>query len=305
MGKPDAKQPRITFDQTKKTPKPPEGDPVIQDPMAEQSGGTIPKDDIRSMFMELKQSIQGLDNKMDNLAERMDRITQKVERHDSKITALETRTSDIEDSCTDLSKQLKDMVDLLNSVQSKNSDLEARSRRNNVRFTGIPESTNIPNMEEYIETMARELFSSDLSDLFLIERAHRTLSPRPQPGMSPRPIIARVLNYRDRDAILKSAREKGMLHYQGNKIEVYPDYTMQVQNARRTFLPAKKIFQQLGTRYALIYPAKLRVQQQNGRPLFFTDAKAAMTHAKKMAAEHRKHAAAEGDQRERTLSDTD
>lgn len=304
MGKPDARQPRLTFEQSKKAPKPTEGDPTAPEPSAERSGGPFPMDDIKTMFMDLKQSIQGLDNKMDSLAERMDRISQKVECHDSKITALETRTSDIEDGYTDLTKQLKDMGDVIQQVQLKNADLEARSRRNNVRITGIPESTDIPNMEKYVEALARELFSTELSAMFLIERAHRTLAPRPQPGLPPRPIIARVLNYRDRDAILRGAREKGTLHYQGNKISIYPDYTTQVQNARREFQPAKKLFQQIGTRYALIYPAKLRVSQ-NGKPLFFTDAKAAMNHAKKMAAEHRKNAALEKAHQEHPLSDTD
>lgn len=216
----------------------------------------------------------------------MDRMQQRTDKHEERLDTLETRVADTEDSQTTTHSNLLKMDEVLNIIRQKNEDLEARSRWNNVRITGIPESTAITNMEQYVETMMKDLFDPDLSSMFLIERAHRTLGPKPPPGAKPRPIIARVLNYRDRDMILRKARERGELQYQSNGLAIYPDFTAHVQAARREFLPAKQIFQKLGTKYTLIYPAKLKVQGP-GKPAYFTDAKAALAYAKQLSKEQK------------------
>lgn len=95
------------------------------------------------------------------------------------------------------------MEKVLALIQAKNEGLEARSCRNNIHITGLPESTNVGRMETFVENLIREIFGPDqLSPMFIIERAHRTLTTKPVPGATPRLVIVRVLNYRDRDAIL-------------------------------------------------------------------------------------------------------
>lgn len=115
------------------------------------------------------------------------------------------------------------MEKVLALIQAKNEDLEARSRRNNLRITGLPESTNMGKCKTYIENLIKEIIGHEnLSSLFIIEWAHRSLAAKPIPGATPRPIIARVLNYRDRDNILRMAREKGTINFQGNSISFFP-----------------------------------------------------------------------------------
>lgn len=302
MGKPDARQPRLVFD--KKTPKPAEGDQATQDNAEEHTASQASDDDIKAMFRDLKTSLHGIDTKIDTLVDRMDKMTQRMETQEGRLDGLETRVSEVEDGQSTMTSQMLKMDEVLNIIKQKNEDLEARSRRNNVRITGILKTTDIPNMEQYVEHMMSELFGSALSKLFLIERAHRTLSPKPPPGATPRPILVRVLNYRDRDIILRSAREKDALQYQGNTIAIYLDFTVQVQAARREFLPAKKIFQQIGTKYALLYPAKLKILGL-GKPQIFTDAKAALTYAKQMAREQKKQVATKESLLESRMSDND
>lgn len=71
--------------------------------------------------------------------------------------------------------------------------------------------------EPFIEGLLRELFGADsLSQNFVVERTHMSLGPHPPPGANPRPIIARLLNYRDRDMILHLAREKALVTHQGS-----------------------------------------------------------------------------------------
>lgn len=230
MGKTNTNQPKLTF--ARRTPR-------LQEP-ATPSLTVVPEtqldsdqdDDIRAMMQEMRGSLRAIDTKLDNMAARMDYMSQKLEKHDNRIQTLEHQVFDSEDRQETTSGTVQRMEKALAVVQACNEDLEARSRRNNVRITGVPESTHIQNMERYVEDLLRDLCAEDLTPMFLVERAHRILGPRPNPGATPRPIIARLLNYRDRDTVLRAAREKGDIQYQGNSIALYQDFTQAVQMAR-------------------------------------------------------------------------
>lgn len=295
MGKPDVRQPTLAFEKrnTRHREETQDTQTIVPETQME------PDSDFQTIVKEVKTCLHEIDSKIDTLAARIDRISRKVDTHDARITTLETRVSDIEDSQQETRDNLSYLNKTLEAVKAKNEELEGRSRRNNIRLTGIPESTNIPNMELFVEGLLTELFGEHLSNMFLIERAHRTLGPRPKPGLPPHPILARLLNYRDRDAVLGAARERGELIYQNNPISIYPDFTQAVQAARKEFLPAKKIFRTLGSKYAMLYPAKLRVHA-NGKQLLFVDAKAAM----KFAKEHSKQQRGSPERNRSQLSDT-
>ncbi|KAJ1108094.1 hypothetical protein NDU88_005476 [Pleurodeles waltl] len=229
---------------------------------------------VRAMFMELKTSLAGIDAKLDHVTERLDRIRARVDDHDARFETLETRTSEIENARSGDREQIAQMEPLLEVIRNKNEDLEARSRRNNIRIVGLPEATDMGRMEDFVENMLQELFAGELSRLLVIERAHRSLGPRPPPGTPPHPIIARLLNYRDRDTVLRLAREKSPLIFKNSEINFFPDYTPGIQAQRRAFLPIKRLLSQAGIGFALLYPAKLRVRHE-GKVLYFTDPKQA------------------------------
>lgn len=159
---------------------------------------------------------------------------------------------------------------MLKVIAVKNEDLEARSRRNNIRVLGIPESTNTGKMEEYVERLLRDTIEAEsFLSQYIVERAHRSLGVRPPPGSTHRPIITRLLNYRDRDTSLIAVREKRQLTYEGNQFTIYPDFTAMVQEERRKLMLDKKKLREAQIDYALLYPARLQVTHQ-GKQTFFT-----------------------------------
>lgn len=105
--------------------------------------------------------------------------------------------------------------------------------------------------------------------MLVVERAHRLLAPRPVPGSNPRPIIAQLLNYRDRDAILREARARDPVMYQGSKLTFSPDYTPAVQAARRKFASSKKLLVKSSIPYIMLYPAKLKITHEGQQHFFY------------------------------------
>ncbi|KAJ1081654.1 hypothetical protein NDU88_001832 [Pleurodeles waltl] len=87
----------------------------------------------RSMFLDLKSSLAGIDAKLDHLTEQMDRIRARVDKHDACFEQLESRTSELEDQGRGGRERLLQMKRVLEVIRNKNEDLEARSWCNNVR----------------------------------------------------------------------------------------------------------------------------------------------------------------------------
>lgn len=72
-------------------------------------------------------------------------------------------------------------------------------------------------------------------------------------------MLARLLNYRDREVVLCLTREKGAVHINGAKISFYPDISAEVQRKRSKFMDVKKRLQRLQLKYAMLFPARLRI----------------------------------------------
>lgn len=176
--------------------------------------------------------------------------------------------SEVDDSAATDKQQLIKMDKVLELIWAKNEDLEAHSRRGNIGITGLSESTNTARMEDYVETLLRDLFGNVLSSVFIVESVHRSLGPRLPLGAPAHPIIAKLLNCRDCDAVLRAAREMGEVWHQGNLLSLYPDFTLAVQATRREFLQAKRLHQKQEVQYALLYPAKLKIQRGTQTQIF-------------------------------------
>lgn len=246
MVKPDKQQQKISFE-SKKAPKPTE-----QMADGEVSTDLAPSNNMEKILLSIQANLQDINGKLDNLTCRMDGMSDKLEKHGERLETAETRISTVEDESRTTTNKCAGMERMLEVIKAKEEELEAQSRRNNVRITGLPETTNTGRMEVYIEQLCKDLFGADaLSPIFIVERAHRSLAPRPPPGAPPRPLVVRILNYRDRDTILRLAREKGTITHQSNTLEFYPDHTVAVQQARKEFASVKAKLRDLNISYSM------------------------------------------------------
>lgn len=77
----------------------------------------------------------------------------------------------------------------------KVDQLENYNRRNNIRVVGLYEGTDpVKYFANWIpDILGQEHFGEPL----IVERAHCTLSPHPDPGQRPRHVLIRLLKYQD------------------------------------------------------------------------------------------------------------
>ncbi|KAJ1132707.1 hypothetical protein NDU88_011010 [Pleurodeles waltl] len=100
----------------------------------------------------------------------MDRMIERIDKLAERLDQAERRTSELEDEQTMMASRQIKMDKLLRALHAKAEDLEARSWRNNVRIVGVTESTNIDNMERFVEQLLTDVLGREtFSTMFEVE----------------------------------------------------------------------------------------------------------------------------------------
>ena len=130
------------------------------------------------------------------------------------VKELQDKVAGIEKDTRKLIQESYDVNNEFDILEDKHEYLENQSRRNNVKLIGVPESDNAESWEESEERFKESVKSALEIDasVMAIERAHRVGKKGGKKGRNgevlPRPIVAKFLNWQDREKVLKSARDK-------------------------------------------------------------------------------------------------
>lgn len=172
------------------------------------------------------------------------------------VADMEQSLSGCTDDITSLRSQVENMAKEMVKLENKCEDLESRSRRNNIRILGVPEN-HIPSCD-YVTNLLTEAFKMTTPPL--VDRAHRSLAPKPGPGERPRAIVARLHYYSDCVSILRSAREQQRIAVRDMNISIFPDYTAKTARARAAFNDVRRQLRDIeGIRFGILHPGKLRI----------------------------------------------
>ncbi|KAG7258876.1 hypothetical protein CRUP_018563 [Coryphaenoides rupestris] len=180
------------------------------------------------------------------------------------------------DSIAALERDMAIVQRELATQKARNEDLEAWSRRCNLRITGIKERREDGKRQtEFISQCLKETLGLD--KLPLLDRAHRTLRARPGDSDPPRAFVIKCHYLQEKEAMLRKAGEiRQLTTGDGDQIRVQPDYTQAVAKQRAEFNEVRGLLRTCeGIRYGLWYPAELRITTSNGERTSFKDPKRA------------------------------
>uniref|UniRef100_A0A3B4XDC6 Uncharacterized protein n=1 Tax=Seriola lalandi dorsalis TaxID=1841481 RepID=A0A3B4XDC6_SERLL len=157
--------------------------------------------------------------------------------------------------------------------QAKLDDLEARSRRQNIRIIGIKEKAENSRPTEFVAKLLPELLGKELFDHPVdVDRAHRIAAPA-KDG-KPRAIIARLHRFQVKELVLRLAREKAPLRYDGRPVYIFPDLTSAIMKKRMAFQHIKEKCRARKIRCGFRHPARLVVTVNDNTGTFSTPAEA-------------------------------
>ncbi|XP_065681445.1 uncharacterized protein LOC136095126 [Hydra vulgaris] len=132
---------------------------------------------------------------------------------------------------------------------------EDRNRRNNIRIYGLRENERETwqNTEQKLQTIFNEQLQ--LKNI-VIERAHR-IGKVYNNMDTPRTVILKLLNYKDKELILKNAKK-----LKGKGIFINEDFSEETNKIRRNLIEKMKIARNSG-KYAVLAYDKLIVKELN------------------------------------------
>lgn len=186
---------------------------------------------------------------------------------------MEQRVAKMEECNSNPAEMLTYTLELQQTIQAQLTDLEARSRRNNIRIHGIPEGAEGDNMMTFLE----DLFKSELSltdTPFGIQRCHRSLGPKPPQGANPRSVLVYFLEYTTKELVLRSAWRKKVINYSGKRVFFEQDYLTEILTKRKAYSAMKKVLKENEMRFQTLHPAKLKVFFDTG-PITYNSAEEA------------------------------
>ncbi|KAJ1083279.1 hypothetical protein NDU88_003438 [Pleurodeles waltl] len=188
-----------------------------------------------------------------------------------RVQEMETALAELSPRQGELVAMVLQLTDRVQRLQRRVEEAEGQSRRNNVRIVGLPEGAEGTDMVSFLEGWLRtDVALEQLTPFFTLEREHRVPSRPLAPGRPPRVVVAKLLHYRDRDVLLQRARENGHFKVANGVVTLFPDFTIEVQNKRTSFMAVKRALREEGIHYyySLLFPARLRVISE-GQTVFF------------------------------------
>lgn len=219
--------------------------------------------DLSLILKELREFRKDNSEQLNGIREEITKTNTRIGEAEERIDAAENRLQVAEDVVTEL-LQLQIYLD------AKLTDLEGRSRRENIRIHGVKEGAeeNSPSMVDFVESLLREGLGLPAAFELRVERAHRALMSKPPGEARPRSMVAKLSSYRMKEELLRLAWQNRGFQYLEKRVNLDHDYAPDVLKKRREYTEAKRILKEKKIRFQTPFPAKLRVFYQEGTVVY-------------------------------------
>ena len=228
------KKQRVTF-QLKGEEKTPEKQ------LNEVEMGNLPEKEFRIMIVKM---IQDLGKRMEKMQEM---FTRDLEELKYKQTEMNNTLEGINSRITEAKEQISDLEGKMVEITAAKQNIEKRMKRNedslrdlwdnvkctNIRIIGVPEGEE---REKGPDKIFEEILAENFPNMgkeIVIQEAYRVPGWRNPRRDTPRHIVIKLMKIKDKDKILKAAREKQQISYKGIPIRLSADFSTETLQARR------------------------------------------------------------------------
>ncbi|KAJ1092721.1 hypothetical protein NDU88_005831 [Pleurodeles waltl] len=208
----------------------------------------------------------------DRILQEIASVGRRLEAMDLKITDLTLASSSIRadiagfrETANNLDQRLSavedhiattpDQEEELKSLRATLTELEDRSRRDNVRFFGIPEQKEGSDIKTFLSSLLTNHFGIEFSPPSEFQRVHRIGPSHKESANKPRPIIACFLRHEQARQVISTAKARQPISLDGHKIRVAADFSRLTNDRRRAFLALRPQLRSLDIKYGLFEPA--------------------------------------------------
>ncbi|OCT78735.1 hypothetical protein XELAEV_18029824mg, partial [Xenopus laevis] len=167
------------------------------------------KEMLHTMTDEIRSELHGIKQELESVGARTD----SLERNQTKLVSNHKLHRAI------ILKQSKEIEELHRHVE----DLQNRSRRNNIRVRGVPETVQKDAILPTLLQIFNGILEREAHTVIPIDRAHRVYKPRNAPPDAPRDILCCINDFPTKEKILLKARKTKQLSFEDNAIILLQD----------------------------------------------------------------------------------
>ncbi|KAJ1130424.1 hypothetical protein NDU88_008777 [Pleurodeles waltl] len=194
---------------------------------------------------------EGMDASINSLTLETKSMRSDIAGFQSRVTGLEQHMGSLEAQVNVSQEREQDFLYL----RSKLTDVEDRSRRDNIRLLGIPENEEGTDMQAFLSSTLQKITSLDFDSPLEFQREHR-IGPKCSDNSSrPCPIIACLLRHNQTHQILQVSCTHSPFRIDQHDIRITADYSKETNERRKAFLALRPWLRQLEMKYGLFDPA--------------------------------------------------
>ncbi|KAJ1188882.1 hypothetical protein NDU88_005639 [Pleurodeles waltl] len=185
----------------------------------------------------------------------------------TRVLGLEQRVSTVEAHASSFQDRDQELLFL----RSKLTDLEDRSRRDNVRFFRFSENIEGEDLHGFMRDTLPRLtgITFELEPPLEFQKAHRLGPRRPGTDAHPRPIIACLLRHAQSRQLIQKARTQGPCQLDGHTIRILADFSKETSERRRAFLALRPHLRQLEVKYGMFDLARMWITKNDASKDFY------------------------------------
>ncbi|KAL0147036.1 hypothetical protein M9458_057560, partial [Cirrhinus mrigala] len=198
------------------------------------------KSDLNNFRDDLKKELTDISQE---IYQKLSEITTDLKATNDRVSEVETRITETEEWSADFREALDQSLQAQEKLQMKLTDLEARSRRNNLRIYGIAEGAENNDIFQLSESFLKdELDLVGITPDLGIQRCHRALGPRPPSEAQPRSVIVYFQEFKVKETVLRAAWRKREIFHRDRRIYFDHDYPAETLAKRKAYTQIRRIF---------------------------------------------------------------
>lgn len=199
--------------------------PFISNQALHNSMASFPTSGLPVIDTTLKEMLMSLQTSL------MTDLTSMFTKISTDMHYMGNRISTIEQGMTDCSTTVNDIIDAVDDikgeqewVRAKLADLEDRSRRNNVKLRGVPETVPPGDLPKYAKDLIHTIIPDAAPRDIIIDRIHRIAKPSHLAASVPRDVLMRIHFFHIKEKMMSEARSKGPLPRPYDGIQIFAMY---------------------------------------------------------------------------------
>ena len=184
------------------------------------------KEDMKNELKDLKQEIY----------QKLSANSAQIQANETRLNGAEARINETESANTAMKEALINAIERQKTMQERLTDMEGRSRRNNIRIYGVPEGKEGNSVSDFVEQFLKNELGLTADTDLRIQRAYRALARKPEPNQPPRSVVVNFLEFNTKETVLKKAWGKKIaMGSEGRRVSFDHDYATEVIQKRKAY----------------------------------------------------------------------